>query len=157
MVSCALFDLLILILIFGDQKLSGKFDKFAIQRWRTMAVEAVFRMNDGIESLFNAQLVTSITKFENTLTVAFPDSVLTNNNYFIGHEEHLQLLDIVRQARGLSFKLQHCIVSCRLVVTVGPGFDTTYNGPGTYAFGLERLSGTERTVLLEAKVFSLMK
>lgn len=146
--------LFIFIFIFSDHLLSDNFENFVIQRWRTMAVEAIFKMNDGIESLFNAQLVPSIAKLENALTTAFPDSMLTRNIYFIGHDEHLLLLDIVKQARDLSFKLQHGFVSCRLIVTVAPGSKPTYDGIGTYAFGLDRLSGT-RTVLLEAKAITV--
>lgn len=112
-----------------------------------MAIESVFKMNDGIESQLNAQLVRSIAKLENTIEIAFPD---LTNIYFIGDEEHIQLLDIVRRARDLSFKLQHSFVTCRLFVTLAPGSKHPFDGIGTFSFGLERLSG-RRTALVEAK------
>src|SRR5882762_2401213 len=98
----------------------------------------------------HAQLSTSITELENTLKAAFPDSKRTSSVYFIGYNEHLQLLEIVRQARDLSFKLQHGFVSCRLFVTAAPAPKATGNVFGTSAFGLDRVLGTERTVLLDA-------
>jgi hypothetical protein len=39
--------------------------------------------------------------------------MLTSNLYFIGQSEHLQLVDIVKQAHKLSFKLQHGFVRSR--------------------------------------------
>jgi hypothetical protein len=139
-VSCPLFYFV--ILIFPDHLLSDNSDDQAISRWRTMTVDAVFQMNDGIEAVFNEQLVSTIGKLENSLRAAFPDYMLTRNINFIGEIEH-QLVNIVKQARELSFELQH-YVSGRFIVTL----HRSNNGLSTCAFGLEGPSGR---VLLEAK------
>jgi hypothetical protein len=126
---------------------AGKSDHIAIQRWRSMTVEGIFKLNNGVESIFNAQLTCSIAKLENTLKAVFPDHV----GNLIGHDEHLLLVDIVKRARDLSFKIQHGIVSCRLIVTTAGPQRVSRNVYGTFAFGLDRITGTDRTVLLEAK------
>ena len=95
-------------------------DVVAIERWCTMAIEATFRLNKGIESLFNVELTTSITLLENTLKVAFSDSKTFDVGYFIGHDEHLQLVKIVKGACQLSFDLQHGFVTCKLYATTIP-------------------------------------
>jgi hypothetical protein len=109
-----------------------------------MTVDAVFKMNNDIESILDAQLKYFITELENTLHAAFPRRI--GSLCFIGHDEQLELSEVVRQARDLSFNIQHGIVNCRLFVTAAPE-----NSFGTYAFGLDRLSGSERTVLLKVK------
>ena len=126
-------------------------DVIAIERWRTMVVEATFGLNEGIESHFNVELTTSITLLENTLKVAFPNSKTFEVGYFIGYDEHLQLVRIVKNARQLSYDLQHGFVTCRLYATITPARTPKKVISGTYAFGLQRVSGTERVELLEAR------
>jgi hypothetical protein len=71
----------------------------------------------------------------------------TSRNFFlIGYAEHHQLIQIVKTARDLSFKIQHGILTHRLFVTIAASGEV-----GTYAFGLERLAEGGRTVVLEAK------
>ena len=95
-------------------------DVVAIERWCMMAIEATFRLNKGIESLFNVELTTSITLLENTLKVAFSDSKTFDIGCFIGHNKHLQLVKIVKGACQLSFDLQHGFVTCKLYATTIP-------------------------------------
>ena len=102
-------------------------------------------MNQEIETVFNAHLTTSIAGFENLLNVAFPHTDL----YFIGYDQHLLMLNIVTLARDLSYNIQHNFVCCRLFVTIGPNPEPLSNIYGTYAFGLNRIMGTDCKVLIE--------
>jgi hypothetical protein len=124
----------------------GKFDNTAIQQWRSMTADALFRMNDDVESRFNEQLISSTCELEHSLDTAFPGSV----RHFIGFDEHLELLDIVKRARELSFKIQHGFLSCQLVVTSADGQENSF---GTHALGLDRirLGGSDRSVIIEAE------
>jgi acyl carrier protein len=119
-----------------------------------MTVEAVFRMNGGIDSLFNTQLLTYITKLENTLKVAFPESTTINSIYFIGYSEHLSLLKIIEEARNLSLMLQRDVVSRQLFLTIASASNTTDKVHGSYAFGVDSILGAERTVLLDMKAIT---
>lgn len=132
--------------------MAGVYDAFAIQRWRIMSVEAVFKMNDAVESLFNDQLSTLITKIENALGAAFPDAGKTVK--FIGHHEQFQLVEIVRHARDLSFNIQRGFSSCRFFVTVAPAPTAMNDIMGTYAFGLDKVLGAERNMVLAIKVIT---
>ena len=73
--------------------------------------------------------------------------------YFIGYTQHMQLLEIVYETRRLSYNIQHYFVSCRLFVTIAQDWKVSDNSKvyGTYAFGLDRVSGTERRTLIEPK------
>ena len=115
-----------------------------------MTAEAVFNLNHCVESLFNAQLTTSILELEHSLDANFPDARMLGARTLIGHSEHLQLVEIVKETRDLSFNLQNGVVSCRLSVTVAPVPKDKGVVHGTYAFGLEKGSGAERTVMLSA-------
>jgi hypothetical protein len=114
-----------------------------------MSIEAIFEINHEVESLFNADLMTSIKVYENVLN----DTFVSSNMYFIGHTQHMQLLEIVYEARRLLYNIQHCFVSCRLFVTIAQDWKVSDNSKvyGTYAFGLDRVSGTERRTLIEPK------
>ena len=140
-----------------------------------MSVEAVFQMNDGIESQLINQL---ITELECMLKVVFPLSPTGNRSKrskskskskskpksnpgrvykSIVHGERQSLMDIIHQARNLSFTIQHKVVSCQLLVTIA--FESaTSDGDalGTYAFGLQRIRGSEseRSVLIKSKVIT---
>jgi hypothetical protein len=132
----------------------GNYDRHALQRWRVLSVEAVFKMNHNIESDFNLLFASSIVELETFLQDILPQTSIPF--HFIGFEEHPQLLAIVKSARELSFRIQHGIVSCRLFVTItasgGEGDDVI----GAYAYGLER-SDEGRSVLLEPKAITGLK
>lgn len=95
--------------------------------------------------------------------------------------EQGSLSDIIHQARELSFMMQHDIVSCQLSVTIAPvqtssGDETIANYKefdkslvcnvwedmglaqdgdkvlGTYAFGLQRMSGQACDILIQPEV-----
>ena len=159
-------------------------DPIAIQRWRSMSVEAVFQMNDGIEAQLNDQLIAGLDR---VLNVACPlelfrrrfvrstDNQLekykpSKSSYeSIVLEEQHSLLDIIHQARRLSFMIQHEIVSCQVLVTIAPpspdtqtssdgstATATTSTGDalGTYAFGLQKILGSRRSILIHPKVIT---
>ena len=127
----------------------GNHKHHALQRWRSITIEAIYKINHDVESLFNIQFTKSIANLETVIQKTTSCDII-----LIGFEEHLQLIQIVQTARELSFKIQHGIVSCRLFVTIGASGDSevNYDAAGTYAFGLERLAEGVRTVLLEAKL-----
>ena len=133
--------------------LTGRFDQLTIQHWRTMSVEAAFKMNNDVDHLFYSQLSTSITELKNTLKSAFPDLIF---HQLIGENERVQLMELAVQARCLSFNLQRGFVSCRLVVTTTSmkTEDASDPGLGTYSFGLDRISEMERTVLIGARTIT---
>lgn len=142
-------------------------DPTAIQRWRCMNVEAVFQMNDGIDSQLNDEL---ITELECMLNVAFlprlsrdrQSKVKPKTTYeSIIRGEQEALWDIILQARKLSYMIQHEIVSCQLLVTISPATQTSSDGDtstddvlSTYAFGLQRISGSTRSILIKTKVIT---
>ena len=130
--------------------LAGKDDSSILERWRRITVEGIFMTNSAVEDLFNAQLVTAITVLENELKAAYPSSTV----YFVGQSEHLQLLNIVRHARQLSFELQHASDTCRYYLTVAPEPTAANDVVGTYAFGLIKLSGGKQTELIAAEAMT---
>jgi hypothetical protein len=77
-----------------------RYTPIEIERWRTMSIEAIFEINHEVESLFNADLTTSIKVYENLLN----DTFVSSNMYFIGHTQHMQLLEIV-----YGVKVRQCI------------------------------------------------
>jgi hypothetical protein len=89
---------------------SGKHDHHALQRWRSFSVEAIFKMNHDVETAFNYQLTTSIANLE--LFIQKITAETSGDFFLIGYTEHHQLIQIVKTARDLSFKIQHGIVSC---------------------------------------------
>jgi hypothetical protein len=129
----------------------GNHKHHALQRWRSITIEAIYKMNHNLESLFNIQFTKSIANLETVIQKTTSGDIILID---YDSEEHLQLIRIVKTARELSFKIQHGIVSCRLFVTIIASGDSevNYDAAGTYAFGLERLAEGVRTVLLEAKV-----
>lgn len=140
----------------------------------------MFQMNGGIEAQLSDQLITELDRM---LKVAFPLELFrrrgmrgtdrlnrskqlrpSNSSYesIVLGEQH-SLLDIIRQARKLSFMIQHEIVSCQLLVTIAPPSSdtqtssdgstataTTSTGDalGTYAFGLQKILGSKCTSIL---------
>lgn len=148
-----------------------KSDPIAIQYWRSMTVRAVFQMNGGIDSLLNDELNTEIGRMLK-MALSPPKCELCES---IVRGEQQSLLDIIHQARKLSFTIQHEIVSCQLLVTIAPSSEDTMlkyrefdkelvcgawdmrpqDGDqvfGTYAFGLHRIVGAERSILIQPKV-----
>jgi hypothetical protein len=124
-----------------------------IQHWRIITVEAIFKTNDCIESNIYAHISSSLNELENTLLITFPEATRTTTKYFhfSGDEIQQGLTDIFKQARGLSYAIQHDFEYCRLVVTnASNGTD----GYGTYAFGLDKFSDRDEQVLLKAEMIT---
>lgn len=131
-------------------------DPAAIQRWRSMCLEAIFQMNYEVSSELYDELTLHLKR---TLKVAFPlspsprpkkvnpDSVSIHKS--IVHGEHTSLLDVIRQARKISFMIQQ-VVSCQVVVTIAQSTQTSPDGDvlGTYSFGLQKILGPDRTILI---------
>ena len=133
-------------------------DPTAIQRWRSMSVEALFQMNEGIVSQLFNEVNTDLRRM---LKIVFPLRVRVNRSKtrtwkwnpqraslnfksIIGREQQ-SLLDVIHQARKLSFMIQRDIVSCQLLITIAS------DALGTCAFGLQRITGSECTVLIKTK------
>ena len=133
-----------------------------------MSVEAVFQMNDKVESRLDDELTTEL---ERVLKDAFPltgrltrdrSEVKPESIYeSIIHGERKSLLDIIHQARELSFMIQHKIVSCQLLITFTPAEHESSDGStsindvlGTYAFGLQRILGSEHSILIKTKIIT---
>ena len=137
-------------------------DPVAIQRWRSMSVEAVFQMNNGIDSLLYDELTLHL---ERMLKVAFPSTptprskkVKPENIYeSIVQGEQKALFDIIRQARNLSFMIQQ-VVSCQMLITVARSAQTSPSPDedilATYSFGLQKFLGPDRTILIKAKILT---
>lgn len=116
-------------------------------------------MNAGIESQLNEELNEELVRI---LKFAYPlprskkskaDLELKSSYKSIVHGEQQLLLDIIRQARQLSFTIQHDIISCQLLVTVRqPSSDGDVLG--TNAFGLHRITGSESTVLVKTEIIT---
>jgi hypothetical protein len=126
-------------------------DPFAIQRWRSMTVEAVFGMNNELKTQLRHELVEQLTHLLKNIFLS-PNSNFDSffDNFF--HERRQAIMDIARQACKLSYSIQHDIVSCQMMVTVCP--TGTTDGLGTYAFGLLRVRGTKNTTLMRTKSIS---
>ena len=112
-----------------------------------MTVDGGFKLNDNVESAFNAQLLSTVSTLEHDLDAVFPGSAIP----FLGFDEHLQLVELVCKARALSFKIQHGVLSCRLVVTKVSATEGSSNIFGTFSLGMDRIQGGDRTVLLDAR------
>ena len=108
-------------------------------------------MNRDLEPRFNSQLLSSVHKLEITLTAAYPNLERSGPIHFIGNTQHHQLLGIVRMARDISFEIQHSFTTCRLFVTMSSPQEEKGTAQGTYSLGLDKVSGTVRTVLLDFK------
>lgn len=119
-----------------------------------MSVGAVFQMNYGVDSDLKDQIFAELIRVLK-IALKFPDS---SGYEFIIHELQLldSLSDIIRQARRLSFMIQHDIVSCQLILTIAPASSegsttSTDDALGTYAFGLQRIHGSDSTILIKPK------
>jgi hypothetical protein len=124
----------------------------AIQRWRSMTVDAVFQMNSHIEGRLHEDLTGQLAfalklMFGSRVGEACPDYAS------IVDEERESLLEISRDARKLSYMIQRDIVSCQVIVTLAPAGDS--DQLGTQGFGLQRLEGSTLTTLLAAKTTTL--
>ena len=128
--------------------LSGQYDHVAVERWRIMTVEALYRLNDSAEAGLRSELSEGILNLERVIDAAFHSSTRAGGNFFFfGYNELVQWEKIVELARDLSFKIQF-FVSSRLELTIAPATNDSY---GTYAFGLDRISDGVRVTMLEAK------
>jgi hypothetical protein len=110
-------------------------------------------MNSDLEPRFNSQLLSSVHQLENALTAAYPNLKRSGPIHFIGNTQHHQLLGIVRLARDISFEIQHSFTTCRLFVTVSSHQEVNGSAQGTYSLGLNKVSGSVRTVLLNFKTW----
>ena len=114
-----------------------------------MSAEAVFRMNDGIESQLKGELIKELTRM---LKIAFPVSPRPKKSKpksiyeDIVDGEKKSLLDVIRQARKISFMIQQ-VVSCQMLVTTA---DSTPDKDviGTLSFGLQKKSGPDNDIVL---------
>ena len=117
-------------------------------------MEAIFKLNDSIETDLNSRLSKSVIELEKIINEAFPGSQRDGGYFFFfDHVELQQWTEIVKLARELSYKIQS-FVSCRLEVTIAPATTTTNDTYGTYAFGLDRVSGGSRNCVLDVKTIS---
>jgi hypothetical protein len=121
----------------------------AIQRWRSMTVDAVFQMNSHIEGRLHEDLTAQLAF---TLKLMFGSRVgeVCPDYASIIDEERESLLEI---SRKLSYMIQRDIVSCQVFVTLAPARDP--DQLGTQGFGLQRLEGSTLTTLLAAKTTML--
>src|ERR1700678_1631461 len=127
---------------------SGEYDHVAVERWRIMTVEALYRLNDSAEAGLTSQLSGSIVNLERVLDATFPGSTRAGGNFFFfGDDELLQWAKIVELVWDLSFKIQFFVCS-RLELTIAPETNNSY---GTYALGLDRISDGVHVTILEAK------
>jgi hypothetical protein len=162
-----------------------RLDSFAVERWRSITVEALFSMNPQVESHLSCQLASEL---ERLLQYGLPSLPSKTISELVIQPQQTSISDIARLARDLSFMIQHDVLSCRSYVTTGPSlsngrppsvnneltptagtdgnggdvesnFTSTWGkmGPhdvilGSYAFGLERAIGFERTVLIVPKM-----
>jgi hypothetical protein len=111
-------------------------------------------MNDGIESQLNDELITELKRM---LKIAFPVSPRSKKSKpesiyeAIVHGEQKSLLDVIRQARKISFMIQQ-VVSCQVLVTIAnstPDEDVI----GTLSFGLQKKLGSDSTIsLIKTKI-----
>ena len=98
-------------------------------------------------------LTNSIAELEGTFAEAYPDAVNTSLVEILGGEERHQhqLLEVVREARKLSFQIQVGFAINRLVVTAAPDLSENEEIMGTYAFGLDRVTASGKNALINAK------
>jgi len=119
-----------------------------------MAVEAVFQMNDGIDSQLYDELISHLKR---TLKLVYPGLPRRQSKKVkpecksiydsIVHGEENSLWDVIRQARKISFMIQQ-VVSCRMVVSISsstPDEDVI----GTLSFGLQKILGPDSTISLK--------
>ena len=124
-------------------------DLTAIQRWRSMTAKAVFQMNDRIDSQLNDELITELKRM---LKFAFPLSPRSKKSKpesiyeAIIHGEQNSLVDVIRQARKISFMIQQ-VVSCQVSVAIA---NSTRDEDviGTLSFGLQKILGPDNQILL---------
>ena len=145
-----LFLLLLLLYFYFLFSFLGRFIHPAVQQWCSMTSEALFRMNDGLESVFYSELTASVSILEHTLESLFPKKKFR----FIGLDGRDQVISIGRSARALCYKLQTAVKSCRLVISNAPTTDGPPLNFGTYSLGLDKITGTVHTTLLKAKGIS---
>jgi hypothetical protein len=147
-----------------------------------MSVEAVFQMNFEVDSRLYDELMIKLECMLKVVFPLAPSRSPTRNpntrsrdskvrlklkpqsssyESIVRGEQEL-LSDIICQARKLSFMIQREIVSCQLLVTMAPAsaMQTSSDGSnaitddalGTYAFGLQRILGSERSDLIKPEI-----
>ena len=83
----------------------------------------MFKMNDGVVSQLNDRLRKELRRLLNRIVLPVGPPGRSKSKPIcesIVCEEEQSLLDIICQARQLSFVMQHEIVSCQLLVTIAP-------------------------------------
>ena len=108
---------------------------------------AIFRMNMEIDTLVKEQLRAVVETLECTLRTAFPDTEFT----LLGSDGSRQIEDLLISARRTAMKLQTGLLSSRLEVTIAQTMDCLNAFYGTSAFGIDRVTGTDRKMLMDAK------
>ena len=116
-----------------------------------MTVEAVFALNDSIEPKFFTVISSSFNKAECTLLAAYPDLKRADSVNSYRDEVKRRLWDLLRQARELSYAIQHDVFkfSGYLVVTNLITSDFA-EGNEMNGFGLDKVSTEGRECLLNA-------
>jgi hypothetical protein len=129
-------------------------DFMAIQRWRSMTVDAVFQMNSHIEGRLHEDLAGQLAFALKLMFMPGLAGDCQSADYAsIVSGEREALLEMSREARELSYTIRRDIVSCQILVTLAPAGDL--DQLGTQGFGLQRLEGSTRTTLLAANTTTL--
>jgi hypothetical protein len=105
-----------------------------------MTVNAIFQMNTDVD--IKHTLTFGLTHM---LCALFQTGKMEQEATFrsiVAGEERL-LSEIIGRAREVSYKIQHDVVSSRLMVTIAPAGDP--EALGTCGFGLHRIAGLEHT------------
>ena len=126
---------------------ADKYDPDVIQVWRSLAAEAVFEMNGDVDVDTLAGMLSTARRFGDTLMALFPE----DSGPLLGGDGRRVISEIIETSRALSFKIQHGVVSSRMVVTLGEA----ENSLGTWALGLDRIGRGGRTVLVRPKSITL--
>src|SRR5271168_4336017 len=100
---------------------SGEYDHVAVERWRIMTVEALYRLNDSAEAGLTSQLSGSIVNLERVLDAAFPGSTRAAETFSFSVMKNScsGLRSSDKLVRDLSFKIQFFVCS-RLELTIAP-------------------------------------
>lgn len=100
-------------------------------------------MNHPIASELHNEISTRFRLSMESIYQLTPDQL----NIILGNRKS-DLDNIINEARQLSFKMQHEIVTCNLSVTVVP---RSPDNLGTFSFGLRRTTASEEFDLIKAR------
>lgn len=108
----------------------------------------MFRTNDCLEAKILNLFSSSLIVAENTLIFAYPELTTTERVEPCSTEIIQRSMDILRQARELSYGIQHDVISCRLVVTRTSDIAEIY---GVFGLGLDKFTAEGHERLLDAE------